>query len=324
MGGLVSALRSTLQQSGGLWLGWSGRDSERGAPSVPNVSTVGGITVAALDLPTGDVNLFYNVFSNRTMWPLLHGFPAKMSVRHDSYRTYRRVSRKYAETLMPMLHDDDLVWIHDYHLMPLGHELRSLGWRGKTGYFLHTPFPPAEVFALLPWARGLLDTLLDYDLIGLQTRRYERNLLDSLTDELKGAVIGNVFTDGERFTTVKPYPIGIDAEGISRLARQASETAAGRVLRSVSPAHHIVLGVDRLDYTKGIVQRLRAYEHLLRHYPSVRGQISMIQISAPSRSRVPEYVEEKRQLDQIVGQINVTPWFLRGRMGARPLPLQVI
>ena len=304
VGGLVSALRAALEKRGGLWLGWSGLTADAGEADGPAVSEIGRIRLAAMDLPRGEVNLFYNAFSNRTLWPLLHSFPAKMAIRHDAYRAYRRVNRRFAETLLPLLTEGDLVWVHDYHLIPLGHELRSLGWRGDLGYFLHTPFPPAEVFSLLPWARELLNMLLSYDLVGLQTRQYQQNLLDGLSTEVGGAVIGDTFTDGVRSSRVKVYPIGIDSEEIGRMAREADGTGGVRYLRRISPRHQIVLGVDRLDYTKGIAQRLMTFEHVLEHYPGLRGQVSMVQISAPSRSRVPEYAEERRQVDQVVGRIN--------------------
>ena len=304
VGGLVSAVRAGMEERGGLWVGWSGQYAEGVDANAPSVVSVGRIQLAAVDLPRNDVNLFYNLFSNRTLWPLLHSFPAKMIIRHDGYRSYRRINRRYAEALLTMLRRGDLVWVHDFQLMPLGHELRNLGWKGKIGYFLHTPFPPAEVFSLLPWGRELLDNLLDYDLMGLQTRRYEHNLLDTLSSELDGAIIGEVFKDGKRSLWTRVYPIGIDPDEMSQMASQAGQTAAGRFLRRISPGHQIVLGVDRLDYTKGIGQRLQTFEHVLEHYPALRGKVSMIQISAPSRSRVPEYVDERQQVDQLVGRIN--------------------
>jgi trehalose-6-phosphate synthase len=186
----------------------------------------------------------------------------------------------------------------------MAHELRQLGWNGKIGIFLHVPFPPAEIFTVLPWAAPLLEMVLDYDLFGLQTRRYERNLLDSLTAELHGHVMGKSFIRDGRSLRASTFPIGIDAETFERMASQREDTPTGRFLRNISPAHQIILGVDRLDYTKGVVQRLRTFEYLLERYPALRGKVTFIQISAPSRSRVPEYVEERQQVDQLVGRIN--------------------
>ena len=264
--------------------------------------------LVAIDLARRDINLFYNVFSNRTLWPLLHSFPAKMTIRHDAYRAYLRVNRSYAGTIAPMLAPGDLVWAHDYHLMPLGHELRRLGWQGKIGYFLHTPFPPAEIFTLLPWADELMDMLMDFDLVGVQTRRHEHNLVDTLSSELPGYVIGDRFLSDGRAIRTKAYPIGIDIgidpDEIGRMTAQAGRTAASRFFRRLPPDQKVMLGVDRLYYTKGIVLRLLTFEHLLERYPALRGRVMMVQISAPSRSRVPEYVEERRQVDELVGRIN--------------------
>ncbi len=304
VGGLVTALRAALEERKGLWFGWSGRVTARGGSAEYANSTIGPIELVAVDLTRSEATLFYNSFCNRTLWPLLHSFPAKMTIRHDAYRAYLRTNRRFAEALVPRLHEGDLVWVHDFHLLPLGYELRRLGWEGKIGYFLHTPFPPAEVFAVLPWAPRLLEMLLDYDLVGLHTRRYVHNLFDSLSYELAGFTLEDTFVYGERSVRVSVYPIGIDVDSFSQLRNQDSETPTGEFLRRLSPRQQIILGVDRLDYTKGIVKRLLTFEHLLDRYPALRGAVSLIQISAPSRSRVPEYIEERQQVDQLVGRIN--------------------
>jgi trehalose 6-phosphate synthase len=303
VGGLVTALSSALEQRGGLWVGWSGRIGDRSGES-PRTEMQGQIQLAAIDLTRSENNLFYNGFCNRTLWPILHSFPFKMVVRHDSYRSYIRTNRVYAEVVASLLKKDDTVWVHDFHLIPLGHELRKLGWKGKIGFFLHTPFPPAEVFAVMPWARQLLDMILDYDLFGVHTRGYLRNLFDSLADELDGVTIGNTFVSGGRSMQAGAWPIGIDAEGFRKMAVARQESTTGSYIHEISPDHQIVLGVDRLDYTKGIIQRLITFEHLLERYPALRGKVSLVQISAPSRSRVPEYVEERQHVDQLVGRIN--------------------
>ncbi|MBM3933203.1 MAG: trehalose-6-phosphate synthase [SAR202 cluster bacterium] len=304
VGGLVSALSSALAHRKALWVGWSGEVSEKVASIRPAISDAGGVTLAALDLSRGEINQFYNNFCNRTLWPLLHSFPGKMAVSHEAYRAYLRANRHYAEAVAGMLDKDDVVWVHDYHLLALGSELRKLGWTGKTGFFLHTPFPPAELFAVLPWAPRILEMIMDFDLFGLHTRQYARNLYDALSAELPGAVIGDSFIYGERSLNIRVYPIGIDPAPFADPAFGSTATELGSFLKREGRRHHIVLGVDRLDYTKGIVQRLQTFEHLLEHYPALRGEISLVQISAPSRSRVPEYVEERQRVDELVGRIN--------------------
>ena len=201
VGGLVSAMQTTLEEHGGLWFGWSGTTTERRLAVEPTVTSNGAIDVGAMNLTADEVNLFYSVFANRTLWPLLHAFPNFVQLRHDAYRGYRRVNHRFAEGLYPLLREGDAIWVQDYHLIPLGSELRKMGWQGKIGFFLHTPFPAAEVFSILPWAKQLLEELICYDLVGFHTNRYAHNLLDTLQVEVGGAVKGGVFSgaDGERW-----------------------------------------------------------------------------------------------------------------------------
>ena len=309
VGGLVSAVQAALEEHGGLWFGWSGTTTERRPVGGPTVTRNGLIDVGAMNLTADEVNLFYSVFANRTLWPLLHAFPNFVQLRHDAYRGYRRVNRRFAEGLHPLLRESDVVWVHDYHLIPLGSELRRMGWRGKIGFFLHTPFPAAEVFSILPWAKQLLEDLLCYDLVGFHTNRYAHNLLDTLQVEVGGEVQGGVFHGPTQSVGAGVYPIGTDPVQFRRWAREAVATEKLGFLHRLLPRRteerkKVVLGVDRLDYSKGIPQRLRTFEALLDRYPAVRGKVTMIQISAPSRSRVPEYVQERERVDSLVGRIN--------------------
>lgn len=302
--GVVSALRPVLEEMGGIWFGWNGRAVGREASKVPAQVRVGAIELVTLGLSKDEVALFYTVFANQSLWPLLHNFPARAVIRGDAYRVYRRVNRRFAAALLPLLREGDLIWVHDYHLLTFGHELRSLGWDGKIGFFLHTPFPSVDVFSILPWSRQLLEALMSYDLVGFHTQRYARNLLACLHDEFGGAVTDSVFTYGEESVRVGVYPVGTDPASFERWAAAESGAGAGERLPSrKTRGQGIVLGVDRLDYTKGIPRRLLAFERLLEHNPSLRGKVRMVQISVPSRTRVPEYVEEKVRVDQIVGRI---------------------
>ncbi|MCY4575734.1 MAG: trehalose-6-phosphate synthase [Chloroflexi bacterium] len=309
VGGLVSAVQSALEQYGGLWFGWSGTTTERRLAGEPLVARSGSIDVGAMNLTADEVNLFYSVFANRTLWPLLHAFPNFVQLRHDAYRGYRRVNRRFAEGLYPLLRDGDVVWVQDYHLIPLSSELRRMGWRGKVGFFLHTPFPAAEVFSILPWARQLLEDFVSYDLVGFHTNRYAHNFLDTLQVEIGGAVDTGVFDSRSGTVSAGVYPIGTDPDQFQKWTRESGESETGGLLQRLLPRRpterkKVVLGVDRLDYSKGIPQRLRAFEAMLDRFPAVRGKVTMIQISAPSRSRVPEYVQEREQVDRLVGHIN--------------------
>ena len=275
-------------------------------PSGPAaVSHFGGaVDLATVDLSEDEVSMYYNGFANRTLWPLLHSFPERVVIRHDTYRAYRRTNYRFAEALYPMLRPGDLVWVHDYHLFHVGQELKQMGWRGKVGFFLHVPFPPADIFAILPWARQILEGLLSYDLVGLHTDRYLRNLMDALDTQLGGTMSKGVFTHGGGATRLGVYPIGIDATIFRNAASQVTRGLAEQLSIPDSSGHRVILGVDRLDYTKGIPERLRSFGRLLEHNPSMRGKVSFVQISSPSRTRVPEYTEEKQRVDQLVGQIN--------------------
>ncbi len=309
MGGLVSAVQTALEQHGGLWFGWSGAATERRLAVEPSVVRSSGIDVGAMNLTADEVNLFYSVFANRTLWPLLHAFPNFVHLRHDAYRGYRRVNRRFAEGLYPLLRNGDVIWVQDYHLIPLGSELRRMGWQGKIGFFLHTPFPAAEVFSILPWARQLLEEFVSYDLVGFHTNRYAHNFLDTLQVEIGGAVDAGVFNGRSGAVGAGVYPIGTDPEQFQKWTRESGDTETTGLLQRLLPRRpverkKVVLGVDRLDYSKGIPQRLRAFETMLDRFPAVRGKVTMIQISAPSRSRVPEYVQERERVDGLVGRIN--------------------
>ena len=305
LGGLVSALRPAMEQHGGLWFGWSGRSTQRRALGPPVVSRFGGpVELATLDLSDVEVSLYYTGFANRTLWPLLHSFPERVIIRRDTYRAYLGVNRRFAEALYPMLRPGDLVWVHDFHLIPLGQQLRLMGWRGRIGFFFHVPFPSPEIYAILPWGGELLDALVDYDLVGVHTESYLRNLSDSLVSHLGGTLSGGVVRWRERSTRVGAYPAGIEPSLFSQRAIHETRGLAEQLSIPTPTDHRLILGVDRLDYTKGIPQRLRAFARLLEHTPSLRGKVSFVQISSPSRTRVPEYAREKERVDRLVGQIN--------------------
>ena len=298
VGGLVSALRGALEEQGGLWFGWSGNSTGRRSSSPPSVLDAGPFQLATLDLSDEEVSLYYTGFANRTLWPLLHSFPERVTIRHDTNRVYRRVNQQFAEALYPMLQSDDLVWVHDYHLFHLGQELRRTGWTGKIGFFLHVPFPPSDIFAILPWARQLLESLLHYDLVGVHTDRYLQNLVGGFLTELGGNYSDGTYSYNEDSVRLGAYPLGIEPSQFQPSAEQRKDPSAWR------SQGQVILGVDRLDYTKGLPERLRAFETLIERYPSLRGKVTFIQVSSPSRTRVPEYLREKELVDRLVGNIN--------------------
>ena len=228
VGGLVSAVRASLVQMGGLWMGWSGRTTQRRPQSTPAVNvTDGPVQLATIDLATDESNLFYTGFSNRTLWPLLHSFTERAQIRQDTYRAYRRVNRKYAQALLSLLDEDDMVWVHDYQIISVGYELRRLGWSGRLGFFLHTPFPGADVFSILPWCGELLSNLVSYDLIGLHTESYMSNLAGAFLGELGGDWNGRTYRFRGDAVQLGVFPIGIDPTTFRRAALSSSESLPG-------------------------------------------------------------------------------------------------
>lgn len=302
--GLVSAVKPAMEERGGLWFGWSGKSTQRRGNSAPDVNELGSVELATVDLSDDEVSLFYTGYSNRTLWPLLHSFPGRVVIRHDTHRAYRRINRRFAEALASLLRPGDLVWVHDFHLFHLGRELRQLGWSGKLGFFLHVPFPPADIFAILPWAKDTLDAILNYDLVGVHTERYLKNLIDTLQSELGGSFSDGIFSLDDLSSQLGAYTIGIEPSFFQQDVDENTRGLAEELSLETSPDHRLIIGVDRLDYTKGIPHRLRAFERLLERHPALRGKVTYVQISSPSRTRVPEYVQEREQVERLVGQVN--------------------
>jgi trehalose 6-phosphate synthase len=303
-GGLAVALRAALESRGGLWFGYSGSVSEHPSET-PQIETAGNITAATLDLTRRDFEDYYIGYANRVLWPLFHYRPSLVGFSRRSLAGYLRVNRKFARALAPMLTPDDLVWVHDYHLIPLADELRRLDVRNTIGFFLHTPFPAAEVLRLLPNHHELVEAMCAYDLVGFQTITDVHGFRDYLVrwcggEELKGGAI-RAFGQVVRAAV---FPVGIDVDGIASLAAAAIRSRSYRRLRDSMRDRALLIGVDRLDYSKGLPARFAAYSYLLEHHPQIRGRTVFMQIAPPSRSDVPEYREIRRELEEASGHIN--------------------
>jgi len=302
-GGLVSALRPSLEATGSaVWFGWSGdTDAETGSP---HRETYRGVEYARLDLTEAHVEGYYEAFGNRVLWPLLHGLVEHVAPEAmASHSMYREVNRLFASAILPMLRPDDLVWVHDYHLIPLGQELRRLGWRGRIGYFHHTPIPSAEVWSQLEHGSDLAEAFGGYDLIGVQTDRDRANLSDILLDD-------------DVAQRVAAYPISIDVDRFREFT-EAAGIAAGEPTIEVPEARLLYFGVERLDYTKGIPQRLEAFERALADSAEMLEGSHFVQWAAPSRTMVPEYQAEREAIEVAAEQLN-------GRFDTRPLDIEFI
>ena len=304
-GGLASAMHAALSEIGGLWFGWSGRTVSEEEREL-RTEHAGRIEYALLDLTRADYEQYYLGFANRTLWPLLHFRPSLLDYRRRDFAGYLRVNRLFAERLAPLLRADDLVWIHDYHLIPLAGELRRLGVDARIGFFLHVPLPPPALLATLPHHEHLFTALGACDLVGLQGAR-DRDALLAYLGEESGAAIepggDAVFPDGRR-VRVRALPIGIDTAEVARQARAAATSAATKRLVRSLEGRKLAIGVDRLDYSKGLPQRFEAFAHFLSQHPEWRSRVSFLQIAPPSREEVPEYRELRSRLERLAGATN--------------------
>lgn len=302
-GGLAVALADALRP-GTLWCGWSGRRVEMPAEA-PAVSHANGITYAAVDMTEAEYRAFYVGFSNGALWPLLHFRLGLMLFQREDYDGYRAVNRRFADALASLLRPDDLIWAHDYHLIPLARELRRLGVRNRIGFFLHIPFVPPAVLEVLPCADELLADMAAYDVVGFHTQAYCQAFLECVRSIL-GAMVGSTgrFVHDGQVVRALADPIGIDVEAFARDAVRSARGAESERLRDSLGARALAIGVDRLDYSKGLPNRFVAFGHLLARHPEYRRKVSFLQVAVRSREDSSEYQVLRRELDRIVGDTN--------------------
>jgi trehalose 6-phosphate synthase len=303
-GGLAVAIRAALESSGGVWFGWSGAVDDTAAGDLKTVVR-GPLTYATLDLSQRDFDQYYLGFANRVLWPLFHLRAGLVDYSRRDFTGYLRVNRMFARELAPMLLPQDLVWVHDYHMIPLGRELRRLDQGQKFGFFLHTPFPPAELLRVLPNHRDLAEALCAYDLVGFQTKSDLHGFCDYLLRWAGAEDLGHgVLRAFGHIVRAQVFPIAIDVATVAAQAKTAETSRHFRRLRQSLGERTLMIGVDRLDYSKGLPQRFAAFEQLLETYPETRGRIVFMQIAPPSRSEVPEYQQIRRTLAASAGNIN--------------------
>jgi len=300
-GGLAVALADALRP-GSLWFGWSGKRSSAGLTQLQRGVS---ITYATVDLTDSEYHKFYVNFANGVLWPLLHFRLGLLDFHAEDYQGYRAVNRRFAAALKPLLQPDDLIWIHDYHMIPMAQELRALGVTNRIGFFLHTPFVPYAVFQALPRSSELLAALCAYDVVGFHTASYRAAFLDCVETGLsiKTHQDGG-FTFRGRTVQAIVDPIGIDAAGFARQAAAAVNTPDARALRSSLNNKALAIGVDRLDYSKGLSNRFIAIGRLLAMYPEHQREVSFLQVAARSREDQHAYQRLRRELDRIVGETN--------------------
>lgn len=302
-GGLAVAVAATLREREGLWFGWSGQVAE--VPAEPTTLQNDNITYMVTDLPPQDFQEYYNGFANRVLWPILHYRVDLAEFTEADFGGYLRVNEFFAERLSPLLQPDDVLWVHDYHLIPLAVALRERGHRNRIGFFLHIPMPPPDLLTALPHHEELVRALTEYNLIGFQTENDADNFARYLT-----RVVGAATPDSRRFSLghqhfrVGVFPVGVDVEGFRRLAEEAEHGPLAAKLEESLVGRALMVGVDRLDYSKGITNRLDAYERFLEKYPERQGKVTCLQIAPGSRQEIPEYAEIDAAVSARVGHIN--------------------
>lgn len=300
-GGLVTALRPIVEKVEGYWVGWDG-----GMSDVPTRVDGFSADLHPISMTEDEVDDHYYGFSNRTLWPLFHDLLAEPVYDRDWWRTYEKVNLRFAEAAADLDVDDPVFWLHDYHLMVAPKMLRERRPDATIGFFLHIPFPPPELLARLPWNDELLDGLLGADAIGFHTEWYRENFVRSIRRTRRDVTVSGdlIHLPDGRSVRTAAHPISIDVSEFSDLATSDETRSELEELREQFAGRKIILGVDRLDYTKGIRHRLQAIEHLLADREDLRESFAFIQIAVPSRDDVEEYRELREQVEYMVGHIN--------------------
>jgi trehalose 6-phosphate synthase len=297
-GGLVSALTPIVENNGGTWVGWTGTEYDaQGAKLLERSCQGQRYSLAPIFLTTSECAGFYHGFSNEILWPLFHGFSSRCHFDSSFWSVYCQANQKFAAAIEAIAHPDSFLWVNDYHLMMVPRLIRARGLNQKLGYFHHIPFPPPDVFAALPWRAEILNALMTCDIIGFQAQRDRRNFIECVREFLPLARIEN------QADKIVACPVSINFEEFAGASMEAAIVAAAdRLKRQLRMP--LILGLDRLDYTKGIPERLSAFQELLESNPQLRGKLTMIQIVVPSREGLPEYDQLRRRIETLVSQIN--------------------
>lgn len=302
-GGLAVALRKVLSQHEGFWFGWSGKLTDN-PDATPRMENIDGLEIAQIDLTPDDHHAYYAGFSNSILWPSFHLRLDLATIESYWYEGYRRVNAQFAKALKSLLRPDDVIWVHDYHLIPLASHLRSLGAKNRIGFYLHIPFPTVDALYAIPHHGELMRDLSRYDLIGFQANRDVAAFTD-FAEHQAPSTFGAQSTETIDFskTEVAAFPIGSDPEAFARLATSpAAKKMVHRMHRALGE-QRLILGVDRLDYSKGLPQRVEAYEKLLANNQRFRRKVHLLQVAPPSRDTIKEYQETSDTLDAMCGRV---------------------
>lgn len=303
-GGLAMALSAALRKYDGLWFGWSGETVEEFTGEL-KIEDRAGVKVALVDLEPQDVDEYYNGYANKTLWPLFHHRVDLTAYERSFGEGYERTNRRFAEVLAPLIEPEDIIWIHDYHMIPMARDLRRLGIQNRIGFFLHTPWPARQLLVTLPHHRRLVESLFAYDLIGFHTEEW-LGLFERYIEVEAGGHLhsdGTIEAFGQRIKA-GVFPIGIDVEAFVA----ARDSVVGRRtydrMAASSAFRSMLVGVDRLDYSKGLEERIHGYEQFLADNPDKRGKVFLLQVTPISRDDVDTYQDIRARLDALAGRVN--------------------
>jgi trehalose 6-phosphate synthase len=304
-GGLAIGILGALKRTGGVWFGWGGDLTDEG-PGAPELHVREGVTFATIELRRQEFHRYYNGFSNDGLWPLFHGMPSKFRFRPEEHAAYESVNAQFARQLLPMQEQGDCIWVHDYHLIPLARCLRALGVKAPIGFFLHIPFPYIETLRVLPTFAQLVRDLTCFDVVGFQTESDLRSFLSAIVYLFGEDAIVDERTvrHGRRTVRCDVFPIGVDVDAIQKEAAAAQRSAAVQRMMDSLLGRKLVIGVDRIDYSKGLVERFAGYERFLESFPDNCGRLTYLQVAPLSRKDIESYVEIRRALEQAAGRTN--------------------
>jgi alpha,alpha-trehalose-phosphate synthase [UDP-forming] len=309
-GGLATALESVWRHSHGIWIGWAGAaESDVAARLLQKAARGRPYGFKGVPLTRDEISKFYSGFANEIIWPLFHDMPSRCDFDPEFWEVYQRVNRRFAQAAAEVANGKDFIWAHDYHLMLMGRYLREVDCRSRTGFFLHIPFPSPDMFEKLPWRRQILRSLLQYQVLGFQTDHDRYNFVSCLERILPEATTVrenpyNIVVLENHRTRIGTFPISIAFEEFANHAASHEVETAANQFRHELNHKFLVLGVDRMDYTKGIPERLKAFRILLRRYPDLRHRVTLLQVVVPSREEIPNYKELRREVELLVSQIN--------------------
>src|SRR6201985_3774267 len=304
-GGLATGLGSIYKQHNNVWIGWPGIEVDSDEDKTAVTEKLKEISLLPVFLSQQEISEYYEGFSNEVLWPVFHYYASTYaSYKQSNWDFYREVNQKFCDAVLEVAKPGDTIWIHDYQLLLLPALVRAVMPDVSIGFFLHIPFPSHEMFRLIPWRSELLSGMLGADLIGFHTFDDVRHFLATVSRILPVSTSANIVSCNDRSIVAESFPMGIDFEKYNSLPKTPEVKEQVKQIKDTFKDTKLILSIDRLDYSKGILQRLQAFEYLLKNYPDYKEKIALYMVVVPSRDTVPQYQQLREQIDKMVGQIN--------------------